>query len=65
MIIWQELENNPEVQSKARVTVGVESVITNFDHLADSLQDGPLHNMLNYEESNFSDDSVYKLMVIG
>lgn len=49
--------------SRARATVGVTSLFSYFEHLQESLVDVPPENILNFDETNLSDDPGSKLMV--
>lgn len=49
--------------SRARSSVGTSQVISYFDHLEQSINGIPASNILNYDETNFSDDPGVKKMV--
>jgi hypothetical protein len=49
--------------SRARATVGIDELKAYFDHLESVLQGVPPENILNYDETNLSDDPGSKRMV--
>lgn len=48
---------------RARAAVGTEQIISYFDHLERSLENVPAQNIINFDETNFSDDPGTKKLV--
>lgn len=49
---------------RARAMVSVETINGYFEHLGETIKDVPVENILNYDETNLSDDPGRKLIIV-